>query len=83
MQLFPPYKNPQHYLKIQQIFFSQVNQFLSLRKLVLQLEYNYMITENSNFLIQQNDGYPLTITHGTCYVIITNLEYMDGDKEID
>lgn len=70
-------------MKIQQIFLSQVNQLLSFCKLVLQLECNYMITENSTFLIQQNDGYPLTITQGTLYVIITNLEYMDGDKETD
>lgn len=54
--------NPHHYLKIQQIFLSQVNQLLSFCKLVLQLEYNYMITENSTFQIQQNDGYPLSLS---------------------
>jgi len=49
---------------------------------VLQLELHYVLIENSIFLIQQMMDI-LSVTQGTRYVIITNLEHMDGDKGTD
>lgn len=47
---------------MKQILLSQINQLLSFCKLVLQLEHNYMLIEKSIFLIQQNDGYTLSLS---------------------